>query len=199
SGPASKPPSLVALSAAGFPSLQIRIFIAELQFVSGNQGVNDNGCANQRQRHEGQANFRPSEILRRNRADLRANGRARVHDERDQNINVAFDGMSKRSVTGRDNDLEQVGADREMGWNSQNVNHRRHPDVTGAAAEKAAKQSADERDEDNYPKRNRYARSGKSDHWPKLPTLNASGNMVEGGRIVFLLRACRRRGGSCFF
>src|SRR6266852_7911680 len=62
SGAANDAPKRVALSAAGFPSLQIRIFI-RLQFVAGHQRVNDDGCADERQRHERQPDFRAGEIL----------------------------------------------------------------------------------------------------------------------------------------
>src|SRR6266404_4769870 len=100
SGPASDAPSFVALSAAGIPSLQIKIFMAKLQFVTGHECVNDNGGADQRQWHEGEPDFRTGEILRRNRADLSADGSAGVHDERDQNIDVAFDRMAEGSIAG---------------------------------------------------------------------------------------------------
>src|SRR5437667_11226498 len=88
-GPASDAPSLVALSAAGIPSLQIKIFMAKLQFVAGHEGVNDNGGADQRQRNEGQPNFRAGKILSRDRADLRADGGPGVHNERDEDVDVA--------------------------------------------------------------------------------------------------------------
>src|SRR4029077_15969329 len=132
-----------------------------------------------RQWHEREPDFRAGEILRRNRADLRADGGPGVHNERDQNVDVAFDRMAEGSVAGGDNDLKQVGADREMGRNPNPVNHRRHPDVAGAAAQKSAEQAADERDQENDPKRNRYARNGQPDQWWNIPPLNASGDMGE--------------------
>src|SRR5439155_8704397 len=64
SGAASNAPRRVALSAAGFPSLQIKIFMAQLQFVAGHQRVNDNGSANYWQGDEREPNLRPREILR---------------------------------------------------------------------------------------------------------------------------------------
>src|SRR6266436_7582486 len=94
SGPASDAPNRVALSAAGIPSLQIKIFMAKLQFGTGHERVNNDYGADQRERHEGEPNFRTGEILRRNRADLRANGGPGVHNERDQNVDVAFDRMA---------------------------------------------------------------------------------------------------------
>src|SRR5437588_12925841 len=89
-GPASNAPNGVALSAAGIPSLQIKIFMADLQFVACEQCVNDNGCADQWEGHEREPYFRTRKILSRDRADLRADRSAGVHHERDQNINVAF-------------------------------------------------------------------------------------------------------------
>src|SRR5882724_94679 len=99
-GSANDAPRRVALSAAGIPSLQIKIFMAKLQFVTGHECVNDNGGADQRQRNEGEPNFRTGEILRRNRADLRANGGPGVHNERDENVDVAFDRVAEGSIAG---------------------------------------------------------------------------------------------------
>src|SRR5205085_6384020 len=138
---ASMPPMRVASSAAGLPSLQIKIFMSILQLVSGEECVNNDCGADQRQRHKGEPDFRSRKILGRNRADLRADRRAGVHHERDQNIDVAFHGVSKSAVTCRDYNFEQIRADREVRRNSQNINHRRHSDVTGAAAEESAEQS----------------------------------------------------------
>src|SRR5882724_9090682 len=98
SGPASDAPSFVALSAAGIPSLQIKIFMAKLQFVTSHECVNNDSRADQRQRNEGEPNFRAGEILRRNRADLRADGGPGVHNERDEDVDVAFDRMAEGSV-----------------------------------------------------------------------------------------------------
>src|SRR2546421_2678521 len=90
-----------AFSAGWDASLQIKIFITEFlackfasprklpwcarrpgasfHVLAGEQTVNDNRRADQRQRHERQANLRPAKILRRRGADLRADGRSRVH------------------------------------------------------------------------------------------------------------------------
>src|SRR5260370_17930169 len=87
-GAASKAPNRVAASAAGFPSLQIKILMAEFQFVARHQGVNDNGSANQRQWHEGQAAFRAAEILRRNRAHRRAVSSPPSHTPRTQTLSI---------------------------------------------------------------------------------------------------------------
>src|SRR6266481_4107432 len=115
SGPASDAPSFVALSAAGIPSLQIKIFMAKLQFVTGHERVNDNGGADQWQRYEREADFGTGKILGRNRADLSADRRARVHDECDQNIDVAFDRVSKGPVAGGNDDFKQIGAHSKVG------------------------------------------------------------------------------------
>ncbi len=58
--------------------------------MSGKKSVNDDGCADQRQRDKSESDFRAGEILRCERADLCANGRAGVHDQRDQDIDIAF-------------------------------------------------------------------------------------------------------------
>src|SRR5437899_7735645 len=90
-GSANDAPRRVALSAAGIPSLQIKIFMAKLQFVTGHERVNDNGGADQWQGHEGETDFRAGKILGRNCADLRANGGPGVHNKGDQNVDIAFD------------------------------------------------------------------------------------------------------------
>src|SRR5437762_718814 len=119
--------------------------------MTGKHGVNDNGRADQRQRHKGEANLRAGEILRRYRTELRADGSAGMHHQGNQYVYVAFDRVGKGAVAGGNDDLKKISADSEMGGNSQDINHRRHPDVTGAAAKKSAAQSADERDQQNNP------------------------------------------------
>lgn len=121
--------------------------------MSGDQGVNDDGRADERKWDEGETNFRPSKILRRDGAELRADSSARVHDQRNENVDIAFDRVSKRSVTRRNDDFEKIGPYREVGRYSKNVNHRRHADITGAAAKESAAQSTDERDQQDDPKR----------------------------------------------
>ncbi len=74
--------------------------MAELQFVACQQCVNDNGRADQRERHEREPEFRAGKILSRNRADLRADRSAGVHDERDQDVDVAFDRVGKSPIAG---------------------------------------------------------------------------------------------------
>jgi hypothetical protein len=72
------------ICAAAVPRLQIRIFIALLQFVAAHRRLNDHGHADQWRRDNGQRNLRPREILRSDYANLRADDRAGVHDECDQ-------------------------------------------------------------------------------------------------------------------
>ena len=89
----------MAVSADGIPSLQIKIFI-DYNLWPVTERVNHDRRADQRQRHEGEPNLRSGEILRSNRADLRADRCAGVHDERDQNIDVALDRVRQCSVAG---------------------------------------------------------------------------------------------------
>ena len=81
-------------------AVAFKVFMAELQFMACEKRVNDNGRADQWQRHEREPDFRAGKILSRNRADLRAYRSAGVHHERDQNINVAFDRVGKSSIAG---------------------------------------------------------------------------------------------------
>src|SRR3954463_12396531 len=98
-GAATNPATMTGLSAGSVPSLQIRIRI-RLEFVSGEEGVNDDGRADQRQRDKGEPDFGAGEILGRDRSDLRANRRSGMHDEGDQNIDVAFERVTERSIAG---------------------------------------------------------------------------------------------------
>src|SRR5438874_7804100 len=118
SGPANRPPRRVALSAAGIPSLQIKMRI-KLNLVAADERVNHDRRTNQWKWHKGEPDFGPGKILGRYRTDLRADGGTGVHDERNQNVHIAFDGMRKSPVTGGDDDLKQIGADGEMGWNAK--------------------------------------------------------------------------------
>src|SRR5436189_23747 len=93
---------------------------------------------------ESETNLRAGEILGRYRTELRADGSAGMHHQGNQYVYVAFDRVGKSAVAGGNDDLKKISADSEMGGNSQDINHRRHPDVTGAAAKKPAAQSADE-------------------------------------------------------
>ena len=71
-----------------------------LELVPSQERVKDDAHSDQRQRHESEPDFRAGKILGRYRADLRADDRTGLHDERDQNIHVALDRVRERSVTG---------------------------------------------------------------------------------------------------
>jgi hypothetical protein len=96
--------------------------------------------------------------------------------------------MAQCAVTGRDDDLEQIGAHRQMGGNSEHIHHRWHPDVTGASAEKAAKQSADKRDRYDYPKRNGHTGDWQLDHGRKVQPLNTARDVLESRFVLFRAR-----------
>ena len=67
--------------------------------MAGHERIDDYRRADQRQRHKSEADLRTRKILRSDHADLRPDHCAGVHDERDQNIHIALDGVSERSVT----------------------------------------------------------------------------------------------------
>src|SRR5262250_1475358 len=71
-----------------------------LELVPGQERVNDNGHSDQRQRHKSEPDFRAGKILGRYHADLCADDCAGVHNECDQNIDIALDCVSECSVTG---------------------------------------------------------------------------------------------------
>src|SRR5881394_4452450 len=105
-------PSLIALSACSEPSLQINIFIFKtfpdysFSRMSAQQPMNDNHRPDQWKRNKGHADARPDKKLRAGGPDLRANGSAGVHDQRNQNIHIAFERVTDRAVAGRDNYLK---------------------------------------------------------------------------------------------
>src|SRR5690348_15789217 len=118
---------------------------SRLHFVSANHRVDNNGCADYRQWNKSETNFRARKVLSRDSANLRANRRAGVHDQCNQNVYIPFHGMAKCTIAGGNDDFEKVSADCEVRRNSKDVDHRRHPNVAGSATEKAAEYSADER------------------------------------------------------
>src|SRR5439155_20653010 len=79
-----------------------------LEFVTGHERVNHDGRADQWQGDKGEPDFWSGKILRSNRADLCADDCTGMHDQRDQNVDVAFDRMSDRSITGGNDDLEKI-------------------------------------------------------------------------------------------
>ena len=72
-----------------------------LQFVAGDQRVNDDGCADERQRHKCEPDFRAGKILRHNGTDLGADRRAGMHHQRNEDVDVAFDRVAECSITRR--------------------------------------------------------------------------------------------------
>ena len=92
--------------------------------------------------------------------------------------------MTESAVAGGDNNLEKVGPNREMRWNSQEINHHGHADVTRASSEKTAEQSADEGDNHDDPQRNSHARARQGDHRPEMKALDRTGPVAEGGFIL---------------
>src|SRR5207249_4215487 len=101
---AMSPPKRTTFSAWLEPSLQIKIFTRVLSFemMAGDQAVDDDRRADERQRHERQPDARPAEIFRAHRADLRADGRAGVHHQRDEDVHVALHRVRHRAVAGGD-------------------------------------------------------------------------------------------------
>src|ERR1700740_2395182 len=72
-----------------------------------------------------------------------------------------------------------------MCWNAQNVHHGRHPDVTGAASQEAAEYSADERDKQDCPERNRLnAGMRQADYWQKFDSLDFFRKGIDSRKIL---------------
>src|SRR6476659_3051264 len=138
------------------PSLQTMIFIAIcLQMVAVEKFQSNYDGAQERKRRKRETDTRAGEVLGEIRTDSGAQSSSGLHDESNHNIDIAFHRVPDRSVARRNDDLEQIGAHCDMGRYSQNIDHRRHSDVAGASSQKAAKNSTDERDEEDCPKRNR--------------------------------------------
>src|SRR5207248_4949514 len=108
-----------------------------------------------------------------------------MHDKRDQDVHVALNRVAKSPVTSGNNDLKKIGADREMGWNSQDIDHRGHANVTGATPEKSAAQSAYERDQQNDPERDGNARLRERNHRRNAPALNCFRHMLKRRFVGF--------------
>src|SRR5205085_10548596 len=106
-----------------------------------------------------------------------------MHHQGNQYVHVAFDRVAKSAVAGGNDDLKKIGADREVGWYSEDINHRRHPDVTGAAAKKSAAQSADERDQKDDQERDRDHRCRKRNHGRDTPGLKYRSYKLEWGFV----------------
>ena len=68
--------------------------------MAGHERIDNDGYADQRQRHKGEPDFRSSEILCCDYTDLRADDGAGVHDEGNEDVHVALNRMRKRSIAG---------------------------------------------------------------------------------------------------
>src|SRR5437867_12049955 len=124
---------------------------SSLEFVTGHERVNHDGRTDQWQRDKGETDFRAGKILCSDCTDLCADDCAGMHDQRDQNVDVAFDRMSNRSVTRGNDDFKKIRSDGEVRGDSEDVNHRGHPDVTSAAAKKTAEDASNKGDEKDGP------------------------------------------------
>src|ERR1039457_365495 len=132
-------PNRTAFSAWLEPSLQKRIFMGVVilfEMVARDQAIDDQAGTEERQRHEREPDAHAVKILGQGRADLRADGCARVHDQRDEDVHVAFEGVGERSIAGGNHDLEQISSDGDMRGHAENVHHRRHANVARAAADR---------------------------------------------------------------
>src|ERR1035441_10947110 len=122
-------PNRTAFSAWLEPSLEKRFFMGFVilfEMVARDQAIDDQAGSEERQRHEREPDADAVKILGQGCADLRADGRARVHDERDQDVDVPFEGVGERSVAGGDHHFEQISSDGDMRGHAENVHHRRH-------------------------------------------------------------------------
>ena len=89
--------------------------------MPGKQGIEDNGDANQWHWDEEKADLRAGEVLGEDRADLGADGCAGVHDESDEDVDIAFEGMAESSVTRGDDNFKQIRAHGQMGWDAEKI------------------------------------------------------------------------------
>src|ERR1017187_1227945 len=180
-------PNRTAFSAWLEPSLQKRIFMGVailFEMVARHQAIDDQTGSEERQRHEGEPDADAVKILGQGRADLRADGRAGVHDQRDQDVHVAFEGVGERSVTGGNHYLEQIGSDGDMRGHAENVHHRRHANVARAATEESAEHAADVGHNQDCPQGDLFdAGTGQGNHRGEMKALEVFGD-VGDGRVV---------------
>src|SRR5262249_30217440 len=145
----------------------------------------DHDRAQQWQRCERKTNMRPFKVLRQDRSDLSASGCSGVHYECDENVHVSLHSMPNRTITRRNDDLKQISSDGDMGWYPEQIDHRRHANITGTAPKKSAKDATHERHEKDCPKRDRFDPGvGKTDHWQNLDPLNRLREGIESHRIM---------------
>ena len=101
--------------------------------------------------------------------------------------------MGEGPVAGRDHNLKQIRADCDMSGNAKKIDHRRHPDVAGATAQKTAEETSYEGHQQDRPKRNPFdARVRQPNHWRQADAMNAPREMIESRIVNFrLVRFCQ--------
>src|SRR5690349_17189574 len=92
-------PNRIACSACSEPSVQIRIFMS-LCRVARQQTMDEHRRPNERQRDECHTDALADKKLCEGGADLSADGRAGVHHQRDENIDIAFLSVTEGAVAG---------------------------------------------------------------------------------------------------
>ena len=154
--------------------------------MAGHEAVDDDDDADNRKWNKCHADAGAAKELSQRGPDLRADGRAGVHDERDKNIDVAFEGVGYGSVAGGNDNFEEIGANGDVCRNAQQVDETRHADVARAAAEETAEKSADECDREDCPQGDAFnAGDGKADVRRDADAMNAAGNVRGGGGVAF--------------
>src|SRR5581483_8268415 len=108
------------------------------------QAVSDDQGPDQGKGKKSQADARAADVLGENGTELGAQGRAGMHHQGDEHVDVALERMGDRPEAGGDDHFEQVRADGDAGGDAQNINHRRHAYVTRASPEKTTEKTADE-------------------------------------------------------
>ncbi len=102
--------------------------------ISTDEADEDENDADEGQRGKEEADARAGNIGGGGSADLRANGRTRLHHQRDQDVDIPFQGMGQRAIAGGDDDLEEIGAYSDMGRHADEVDEHRHADEAAAYA-----------------------------------------------------------------
>ena len=125
--------------------------------MTAQQAVQHHSGSDEWQRNKGHADTQTHEILGQGRTDLSTDGRAGVHHQCDQDVDITFECVGHGAVTGRNHDFKKIGPDRDMRRDSEQVNETRHPDITGAATQKPTEKAAHKSHSHDCP--NRYARN----------------------------------------
>src|SRR5581483_11929790 len=150
------------------------------------QAVSDDQGPDQGKGKKSQADARAADVLGENGTELGAQGRAGMHHQGDEHVDVALERMGDRPEAGGDDHFEQVRADGDAGGDAQNINHRRHAYVTRASPEKTTEKTADECHADNDQKRNTGdTGGGKADKGRKVEPLDMMGDESKNRTVVF--------------